>query len=141
MLLCDLEQTFALPLKRLTTTRHRPTVLALWALRGALLYAWFAASWWQLKYLNDTVETRLVVGSFSALALLAVSPPLQAVFRSRPFHFLGPCFVCPELRLHACIHIHTHRAYACSHLPPHNQHQKPPPYTQATSPFRSTSGT
>ena len=106
MLLCDLEQTFALPLKWLTTTRHWPTVLALWALRGALLYAWFAASWWQLKYLNDTVETRLVVGSFSALALLAVSPPLQAVFRSRPFHFLGLCFV--PCAVSTCVHTYTH---------------------------------
>ena len=126
MLLCDLEQTFALPLRRLTTTRHWPTVLGLWALRGALLYAWFAASWWQLKYLNDTVETRLVVGSFSALALLAISPPLQAVFRSWPFHFLGPCS-----QVNICIPTRSHTSTNA------NTTNK----TQATSPSPSIFGT
>jgi peptidoglycan/LPS O-acetylase OafA/YrhL len=98
MLLCDLEQTFAVPLKCLNSSRHWPTVTGLWALRAALLYAWIAASWWQLKYLDDTAETRLVVGSVSALALLALSPPLQTLFRSRPFHFLGACRPPPPLR-------------------------------------------
>ena len=42
-----------------------------------------------IRYLDDTLQSRLVVGAFCALVLMAITPGLQALFRSRPFQFLG----------------------------------------------------
>lgn len=126
LVLCDLETTFA-PAIQHALSSDRPAIRGgLWAVRALLAYAWVAASCWcvshgllaaeqlsphcpcdphtppspkrTIPYLTDTFEARSTVGASSALALLALTPPLQALLRTKPFRFLGEFNVC------ACVH-------------------------------------
>lgn len=42
-----------------------------------------------IPYLDDSFEARANVGATSALALLALTPPLQLLLRTKPLRFMG----------------------------------------------------